>query len=93
MDENTADMTSPYLNCRELVELVTDYLEGTLSPEAQARFEAHASACEGCGAYLEQMEQTIRLTGMLTDEQVPDAAMHTLLEAFRGWKSNRDKPA
>jgi anti-sigma factor RsiW len=47
------------MSCRELVELVTDYLEGALSPEDVARFEAHVAGCPGCAAYLEQMRTTI----------------------------------
>jgi anti-sigma factor RsiW len=72
--------------CRELVELVTDYLEGALPEEERVRFEEHLSACDGCTAYLEQMRQTIRLTGMLSEEDVPPEARERLLEAFRGWK-------
>jgi anti-sigma factor RsiW len=49
------------LSCRELVELVTDYLEGAMTPEEAARFEAHVAACAGCEAYLEQVRATIAL--------------------------------
>ncbi len=55
--------------CRELVELVTDYLEGALSPEQHARFENHIAGCDGCTTYLEQMRETIRLTGTLREHQ------------------------
>ena len=54
------------LSCQELVELVTDYLEGALAPEEAARFEAHIGRCTGCAAYLEQFRQTIVLAGRLT---------------------------
>jgi anti-sigma factor RsiW len=50
------------MSCQELVELVTDYLEGALPPEDVARFEAHVAACPGCEAYLEQMRTTIAVT-------------------------------
>ena len=56
------------LSCQELVELVTDYLEGALSPEDTARFEDHIVWCPGCAAYLEQIRKTIELTGRLTAE-------------------------
>ena len=73
------------LSCQELVELVTDYLEGAQTPETRERFETHIGGCNGCAAYLEQMRETIRLTGRLTPESLDPEARRTLLEAFRGW--------
>ena len=73
------------MRCQELVELVTDYLEGALSPEDRARFEVHLSECEGCRAYLEQMRMTVRLvreSGQL--EQRPEVA--GLLAALRDFR-------
>jgi anti-sigma factor RsiW len=75
------------LTCRELVEVVTDYLEGALPPLDRARFERHLAGCGGCSAYLEQMRATIRLTGRLTEDSVPGPAMEPLLLAFREWKA------
>jgi anti-sigma factor RsiW len=72
-----------------MVEIVTDYLEGALSPEDRARFDAHLSTCDGCSNYVEQMRETIRLTGMLTEEQIPLIQRERLLEAFRGWSTAR----
>lgn len=74
------------LTCKELVELVTDYLEEMLTPEERARFETHVMGCEGCSRYVEQMRQTIQLTGMLTEDDVTDPARQKLLETFRSWK-------
>jgi predicted anti-sigma-YlaC factor YlaD len=73
------------LTCREVVEIVSDYLEGALSDELRARFDQHLSACDGCTNYLEQMRETIRLSGMLTEEQIPLVQRERLLEAFRDW--------
>jgi anti-sigma factor RsiW len=74
------------LSCRELVELVTDYLEGALSPEETARFDDHIGRCTGCAAYLEQIRQTIVLTRRLTAESLSPEAERALLDAFRGWR-------
>ena len=74
------------LTCRELVEIVTDYLEGALSPEERIQFEKHLVMCDGCAIYLDQMRETIRLTGMLREEHVSEEARERLVEAFRGWK-------
>jgi anti-sigma factor RsiW len=71
------------LVCREFVELVTDYLEGALSQDDQARFEAHLAECDGCAGYLEDMR---RMVGSMSDLPEPpvDAATHeALLRAFR----------
>jgi len=74
------------LSCRELVELVTDYLEGALSREETGRFEEHIGRCTGCAAYLEQIRQTIALAGRLTPESLSPEAERELLHAFRGWR-------
>jgi hypothetical protein len=71
------------LQCREFVELVTDYLERTMPVADRARFEAHIAECVGCARYLEQMRLTIRATGALSEEAIPDAVMQVLLEVFR----------
>ncbi len=75
------------LSCRELVELVSDYLEGALSIGDRMRFEAHIESCDGCTAYLDQMRRTIALTGRLREEDVEPAALGELLAAFRDWRS------
>jgi anti-sigma factor RsiW len=75
------------LTCKELVELITSYLEGTLRGRRRRRFESHLAACDGCTRYLAQMEATIRATGTLTEEQVPDEQKVVLLAAFRDWRT------
>ena len=70
-----------HLNCRELVELVTAYLEGDLSSDA------HLAGCDGCTTYVEQMRRTIELTGTLRVDDVPREAEEALLRAFRDWKA------
>jgi anti-sigma factor RsiW len=75
----------PEMACRELVELVTDYLEGRLSPEERERFEAHIAECEDCDLYLEQVRQTIRVLGRLPEESLSAEARGALLSAFRNW--------
>jgi anti-sigma factor RsiW len=79
--------TVEQLSCQELVELVTDYLEGALSAEQRARFDAHLEPCRGCTAYVEQMRTTIELVGRLTPEYVSPEAEAALLGVFRDWKS------
>jgi anti-sigma factor RsiW len=79
-------MSSDYLTCRQIVELVTEYFEDTLAPEERGRFEEHIMSCPPCRAYLEQMRQTIRLLGSIPEETVPPVAEEALLAAFRGWK-------
>lgn len=74
------------LSCQELVELVTDYLEGALPPAERERFEQHIGTCDGCRVYLEQLRQTIELTGRLSPDAVSPQAERALLDAFRGWR-------
>ena len=76
------------LSCAQIVELVSDYLEGSLPEPERGRFEEHLSYCPPCREYLAQMRATIEATGTLTEEDVPAPAMDELLHAFRSW--NRD---
>jgi anti-sigma factor RsiW len=77
---------APELTCRELVELVTDYLEDALSTAERARFEEHLATCAGCQEYVEQLRETIRLTGTLTEDSLSPPMREELLEAFRAWR-------
>jgi anti-sigma factor RsiW len=71
------------MTCRELVELVTDYLEGRL-PEAQTRaLEEHLTACDGCTAYIEQMRVTLEALGRIPEETVSTVAREKLIATFR----------
>jgi anti-sigma factor RsiW len=74
------------LTCQELVELVTDYLEGALPERELERFEEHLVNCTPCGAHVEQMRETIRATGALREEDLDPALAEELLSAFRGWR-------
>jgi anti-sigma factor RsiW len=79
----------PPLTCVELVELVTDYLEGTLPPDDARRFEEHIAMCEGCTVYVEQMRATLRLLGEIPPESLSPDAERDLLDAFRDWRASR----
>jgi len=78
------------MSCRELVELVTAYLEGALSVEDRMRFELHLTGCDGCTTYVQQMRRTIELTGTLRIEDVSPDAEAALIAAFRNWNAARD---
>jgi anti-sigma factor RsiW len=75
------------LACREVVELVTAYIEDALDSSDRERFEEHLVFCDGCANYLEQMRTTIRLTGSL-DQALPPGLEARLLEALRGWRAS-----
>lgn len=82
------DVTLEQLSCQELVELVTDYLEGALTAAEAERFEAHVATCDGCSVYLEQLRQVIRISGRLAPDALSPEAEGELLEAFRGWHAS-----
>ena len=71
------------LTCKEIVELVGDYLAGVMPPDDRVVFEQHVHACTWCLTYLDQMRSTQALTGSLREEVVPDATKARLLDAFR----------
>jgi predicted anti-sigma-YlaC factor YlaD len=75
------------ITCKELVEVVTEYLEGRMPPERRLLFEEHVAFCSWCQTYLDQMRETIRLTGMLTKDDLSPDTRDALLEVFRNWNS------
>jgi len=74
------------LTCREIVELVTDYLDRRLSLGTRLRVLVHLAMCRGCRAYLSQIRHTIRALGMLPSETVDPAVRQELVARFRAWK-------
>ena len=74
------------LSCKELVEVVTDYLDDRLAIEDRTRFEMHLVYCTPCQVYLDQMRQTVKLAGRLSEETLPPGSKEDLLRAFRRWK-------
>jgi len=71
------------ISCQEVVEVVTDYIEGNLAPADAAIFEAHLKLCDGCQWYLDQMRITIAAVGRIEDDEVPVELRDTVLAAFR----------
>lgn len=78
-----------HVTCQELVEVLTDYLEGCLDPAARADIERHIVICAGCANYVEQFNSTIDLLGRLSGEDPGDASVEPLLELFYAWRDKR----
>ena len=76
------------MTCRELVEFVTDYLEGALPPRDRARFENHLPNCRGCADYVEQIRTAIRASGALHEEELDPRMRDELVALFANWKRN-----
>jgi len=77
------------LACQELVELITEYLDGALPASERARFDAHLGGCPHCTAYLHQFQATIAATGRLQEADLAPAARAELLAVFAGWNAGR----
>jgi anti-sigma factor RsiW len=74
------------MDCNELVELVTAYLDGSLDPETRARFDLHLLECDGCENYLQQFQATVGTLKKIDDDAIDPALREGLLNAFRDWK-------
>jgi len=79
-------MSVDELTCKELVEVVTDYLEGHMPAEKRLLLEEHVAVCSGCQTYFAQMRATIRTTGTLREDDLSSDARDALLKVFRDWK-------
>ena len=82
-------MSPSSLTCKELVELVTEYLEGGLQPDERLAFERHVAICPPCRGYFSQLRRIARTAGSLREEHVPAALRDDLLNAFLTWNSDR----
>lgn len=82
-------MTEPEMTCRELTELITDYLEERLPQNERIRFEEHLCLCSGCVNYLDQMRVTINTLSAKPRFEIPQAMQSELLQAFRTWKNSK----
>jgi anti-sigma factor RsiW len=71
------------ISCQEVVELVTDYLEGVLDSDTAAEVEAHLGLCDGCNIYVQQMRGTIRALGRVPVDSLSEEAQADLVRAFR----------
>ena len=74
------------LVCREMVELMTEYLEGTLDADTRERFETHLRGCDGCTEYLAQLRAQIAMSRRLSEDALDPVYRDRLLAAFRGWR-------
>ena len=70
------------MTCREIVELLIDFLDNELPDERRRRLEAHLSLCEPCLNYLETYKVTIRLTRCLPDVPPPPELLQRLKAAL-----------
>ena len=75
------------MSCKELVELATEYLEGTMPAAERARLQRHLENCPGCVNYLEQMESTLAILGHIPEQGVSAEAQAKLVGVFRKWKN------
>ena len=77
--------TLPEMPCQELVEVITDYLEGALPARDRIRFEEHLSICGKCQEYVAQFKRTIEAVGVVRESDLDPEVRAGLMEAFRGW--------
>ena len=77
-------MSEQGLTCQEVIELLSSYIEGGLTADDRRRVDEHLALCDGCTTYLEQMRETIRLSGRLSEEAIDPEFRDRLLAAFRG---------
>lgn len=75
------------MTCKELVEIVTDYIEGTMPSADRERFEEHLKLCPYCVDYVEQVRAAMHVLGAAPEEPPEPHTQQRLLEAFRNWKA------
>lgn len=81
---------TPPLSCQQVVELVTDYLDGALDSQTAALVEEHLAQCPGCHTYLEQIKQTINILGTVHHDQLSASTRAGLMTAFADIRPPRE---
>ena len=76
------------LVCRQAVELMSDYVEGSLSRRDRRRLEKHLAGCDACTAYLEQLRATIAASGVVEPENLAPEVLETLTDLFRRYQED-----
>ena len=76
-------MSTDAMDCNELVELVTAYLDGSLDADTRARFDMHLLECDGCENYLQQFRDTVQTVGKIRDDDLDPAFRNRLLDTFK----------
>jgi anti-sigma factor RsiW len=79
-------MTTGPMDCNQLVELVTAYLDGSLDLDERARFDSHLLECDGCENYLQQFRSTVATVGNIPFEELDPTFRSRLINAFREWR-------
>jgi anti-sigma factor RsiW len=78
------------ITCKELVELVSAYLDGALAKADRERFETHLEICDPCHTYVEQIRQTVAAAGRIDEDSLEPPVRDALLGTFRDWKRGRE---
>ncbi len=82
------ELNAPRLACREVVELLSDHVDGALPARRRDRVEAHLRSCPECRAYLLQLRTTIGTLRRLREDDVPRPIRARLVAAFRAWRAS-----
>lgn len=82
-------LLAPDVRCREAVELVTDYLEGTLPRRVRRRFERHLRGCPACTAYLDQVRAVRETLGRVGPEDLDQPTLEGLVALYREFEDGR----
>ena len=81
------------LSCKQMTELITDYLEGRMGFAERMRFQMHVGMCKHCRAYLRQMKSTVAAVGQLPDEPMPDDVLDEMRKRFASWQASKTASA
>ena len=92
MSDSPHRTLSDEIVCRELVELVTPYLEDALPADERALVEQHLASCDGCEAYVQQMRFTIQAIGHVSEDAITSKTREDVLAIFRNWRDRRAGP-
>ena len=77
------------LSCAQVVQLVTDYVEGELDSADRLSFEEHVAICPPCRGFLAQMRMTRHVVGSVPVEPLSPSLEQALVDAFHNWTQKK----
>lgn len=75
------------LVCRQVITLLTDYIDDALPPPTRERLEAHLAVCPHCTEYLAQLRATIRAAQLIDVDAIDEATKNDLVDLYRRWRA------
>jgi hypothetical protein len=89
---NCGDHGASEIECRQIAELLGDYIDGSLPNRLRELIDFHIDGCQPCVAFINTYRGTIAATRSLPDTPMPAEMKKRLLAVLRSERSSHTPP-